>query len=105
SSRRRHTRSDRDWSSDVCSSDLRALARRLGTAAVHVRSDAVRKHLVRVPLDERAGSAAYTADMTARTYARLLEIGVPLADAGFTALLDAKYDRAAQRSAAVAAAA
>src|SRR2546421_8227581 len=25
SSRRRHTRSDRDWSSDVCSSDLRPL--------------------------------------------------------------------------------
>src|SRR2546428_4936092 len=33
SSRRRHTRSDRDWSSDVCSSDLggdEALGRRLG---------------------------------------------------------------------------
>src|SRR6266576_3953846 len=29
SSRRRHTRSLRDWSSDVCSSDLRATARRL----------------------------------------------------------------------------
>src|SRR5206468_4356694 len=27
SSRRRHTRSDRDWSSDVCSSDLRARLR------------------------------------------------------------------------------
>src|SRR2546421_9686420 len=27
SSRRRHTRSDRDWSSDVCSSDLAELAR------------------------------------------------------------------------------
>src|SRR5207249_8975866 len=27
SSRRRHTRSKRDWSSDVCSSDLRCLAR------------------------------------------------------------------------------
>src|SRR5206468_6078171 len=27
SSRRRHTRSDRDWSSDVCSSDLSGLAR------------------------------------------------------------------------------
>src|SRR5206468_9744604 len=27
SSRRRHTRSDRDWSSDVCSSDLRTAAR------------------------------------------------------------------------------
>src|SRR5256712_1815841 len=25
SSRRRHTRSDRDWSSDVCSSDLRSV--------------------------------------------------------------------------------
>src|SRR6478672_12978739 len=29
SSRRRHTRSDRDWSSDVCSSDLVALADQL----------------------------------------------------------------------------
>src|SRR5207249_7609273 len=28
SSRRRHTRSKRDWSSDVCSSDLRPLTRR-----------------------------------------------------------------------------
>src|SRR2546428_2505740 len=28
SSRRRHTRSDRDWSSDVCSSDLIGVARR-----------------------------------------------------------------------------
>src|SRR2546421_5722318 len=27
SSRRRHTRSDRDWSSDVCSSDLRSAPR------------------------------------------------------------------------------
>src|SRR5206468_8795745 len=27
SSRRRHTRSDRDWSSDVCSSDLGAFSR------------------------------------------------------------------------------
>src|SRR2546428_14152764 len=28
SSRRRHTRSDRDWSSDVCSSDLGSMAGR-----------------------------------------------------------------------------
>src|SRR6478672_12134114 len=39
SSRRRHTRSDRDWSSDVCSSDLRArepaprLAHEIGLAS------------------------------------------------------------------------
>src|SRR5206468_7580790 len=36
SSRRRHTRSDRDWSSDVCSSDLYA--------------DFVRQQLLAVPL-------------------------------------------------------
>src|SRR5207249_8495417 len=30
SSRRRHTRSKRDWSSDVCSSDLEGLAERYG---------------------------------------------------------------------------
>src|SRR5690349_25038889 len=33
SSRRRHTRSLRDWSSDVCSSDLRPPCRRHGGAA------------------------------------------------------------------------
>src|SRR3989440_9479345 len=33
SSRRRHTRSDRDWSSDVCSSDLED-GRRLGLAGM-----------------------------------------------------------------------
>src|SRR3712207_9528640 len=38
SSRRRHTRYWRDWSSDVCSSDLRRLAKlRLGIAALHYR--------------------------------------------------------------------
>src|SRR2546429_7376098 len=31
SSRRRHTRCSRDWSSDVCSSDLVLIARRAGT--------------------------------------------------------------------------
>src|SRR5206468_8615319 len=31
SSRRRHTRSDRDWSSDVCSSDLPRLGSRLAS--------------------------------------------------------------------------
>src|SRR5690554_1805099 len=34
SSRRRHTRCGRDWSSDVCSSDLEALMKRLLTNAV-----------------------------------------------------------------------
>src|SRR5699024_11369173 len=34
SSRRRHTRSKRDWSSDVCSSDLRAEIRSVSKKAV-----------------------------------------------------------------------
>src|SRR6266704_1311255 len=63
SSRRRHTRSKRDWSSDVCSSDLRLhLARFVGL--VHVGSAALRRVTVagsllvttrRRRLRERAG--------------------------------------------------
>src|SRR5437868_8799374 len=37
SSRRRHTRSKRDWSSDVCSSDLQALKRSSARRALPVR--------------------------------------------------------------------
>src|SRR5206468_7142601 len=36
SSRRRHTRSDRDWSSDVCSSDLLDLVVRKGPTSLSV---------------------------------------------------------------------
>src|SRR5438067_13734154 len=35
SSRRRHTRSKRDWSSDVCSSDLDAILRALDRLGLH----------------------------------------------------------------------
>src|SRR5699024_11464357 len=39
SSRRRHTRSKRDWSSDVCSSDLFMLTFSIGTAVYGKLSD------------------------------------------------------------------
>src|SRR5206468_4354527 len=39
SSRRRHTRSDRDWSSDVCSSDLNRKAELLANTVEHVAID------------------------------------------------------------------
>src|SRR5690606_40425993 len=42
SSRRRHTRFSRDWSSDVCSSDL---------AAIGVQGDGIRLGEIRVHLD------------------------------------------------------
>src|SRR5207248_11605575 len=56
SSRRRHTRSYGDWSSDVCSSDLRSCARRwrsrwASQKSLPVRSrhgDPDRRHLARV---------------------------------------------------------
>lgn len=69
----------------------RYLARRTG--AVHIRSDAVRKHLGGIPVDERGGQDLYSDEMTAQTYGRLLELGIILADRGWDAILDAKFDR------------
>ena len=78
----------------------RKLARRIG--AVHIRSDAVRKHLAGLPLYERGGGDIYTKEMTDKTYARLLELGIKLAASGYPVILDAKYDREAVRSEALA---
>jgi hypothetical protein len=63
------------------------------TDAIHIRSDSVRKHLAGVPLNERGGDDLYTPAMSEKTYSRLLELGITLARAGFTVVLDAKYDR------------
>jgi uncharacterized protein len=82
------------------STTARYLASKLG--AIHLRSDAVRKHLAGVPLLERGGSELYTAEMTQKTYARLLELGIMLSRAGMSVILDAKYDRAILREAAIA---
>ena len=69
----------------------RYLARRTG--AIHIRSDAVRKHLGGIPLNERGGEDLYSDEMTAQTYGRLLELGIILADRGWDVILDAKFDR------------
>ena len=65
--------------------------------AIQVRSDAVRKHLARIPLDESGTDSIYTPEMTQKTYDRLKELGVLLAKEGYTIILDAKYDRLALR--------
>src|SRR2546428_11948693 len=44
SSRRRHTRSDRDWSSDVCSSDLRLARAECGGGDHGRRAESHRQH-------------------------------------------------------------
>ena len=77
----------------------RYLSRHLRTA--YVRSDAVRKHLAGIPLDQRGDSEIYSPAMTARTYQRLLELGLLLAHDGFTVILDAKYDLRSSRQAVI----
>ncbi|QQE63603.1 adenylyl-sulfate kinase [Leptolyngbya sp. BL0902] len=77
------------------STTAREVARQTG--AIHLRSDAVRKHLAGVPLQERGDQSLYSPEMTQKTYARLLNLGLTLAKAGFTVILDAKYDRQSLR--------
>jgi aminoglycoside phosphotransferase family enzyme/predicted kinase len=82
------------------STTARALARHL--QAIHIRSDAVRKHLGGVPLNQRGDDSLYTPEITQKTYHRLLELGILLASQGFSVILDAKYDQQALRAAAIA---
>lgn len=81
------------------STTAREVARQTG--AIHLRSDAVRKHLAGIPLHQRGDQSLYSLEMTQKTYNRLLQLGLTLAQAGFTVVLDAKYDRAAHRQAAL----
>ncbi|MHC5833862.1 MAG: AAA family ATPase, partial [Nostoc sp.] len=78
----------------------RGLARQLG--AIHLRSDAVRKHLGGIPVWEKGGDDLYTPEMTEKTYTRLLELGIILAKQGFPVILDAKYDKQQLRQDAIA---
>ncbi|WP_404785527.1 AAA family ATPase [Altericista sp. CCNU0014] len=79
----------------------RQLAQKLN--AIHLRSDAVRKHLAAIPLHQRGDrggavdSGIYTPEMTQKTYGILLELGLLLAQQGWPVILDAKYDRRALR--------
>ncbi len=81
----------------------RTLARQFN--ALHIRSDAVRKHLAGVPLDQRGaepgafGGGIYTPEMTQKTYDQLLALALLLAQQGFAVILDAKYDRQVLRQA------
>ena len=61
--------------------------------AIHIRSDAVRKHLAGITLNTTGGEELYSLEMTSKTYQRLLELGIKLAKQGLTVILDAKYDR------------
>ncbi len=75
--------------------------RRFGVSALHIRSDAVRKHLAGISLDESGTDSIYTPEMTQKTYDRLLDLGIALAKEGYAIILDAKYDRLALRQAVI----
>jgi predicted kinase len=70
--------------------------------AIHIRSDAARKHLGGIPLYEKGTAELYSPEMTEKTYRRLLELGILLANQGFSVILDAKYDREKFRQEAIA---
>jgi aminoglycoside phosphotransferase family enzyme/predicted kinase len=72
--------------------------------AIIIRSDAVRKHLASISLEDRGNDEIYSSQMNHKTYDRALELGILLASQGFKVILDAKYDRFALRQQAIAAA-
>jgi aminoglycoside phosphotransferase family enzyme/predicted kinase len=82
------------------STTAKYIARQLG--AIHLRSDAVRKHLAGIPLFAKGGNEIYTEEMTDKTYGRLLHLGIMLAQQGWQVILDAKYDRQRFRQEAIA---
>ncbi|MGB3494618.1 MAG: AAA family ATPase [Elainellaceae cyanobacterium] len=82
------------------STTARLISKQCG--AVQIRSDAVRKHLAGIPLSQRGDDSLYTAEMSQKTYSELLALGVQLAQAGYSIILDAKYDRANFRQEAIA---
>ncbi|MDB9314829.1 AAA family ATPase [Spirulina sp. CS-785/01] len=68
------------------------------TQAIHIRTDAVRKHLAGIGLKEKGNPDIYRPEMSQATYARLAELGKLLVEQGFTVVLDGKYDRLTWRT-------
>jgi uncharacterized protein len=66
--------------------------------AVQIRSDAVRKHLAGIPLEAKGGQELYTAEMSQKTYARMLDLAKLLLIQGFKVILDARYDLVSSRA-------
>ena len=75
------------------------LAKKIG--AIQIRSDAVRKHIAGISLNQTGGDDLYSLEMNQKTYDRLLELGIMLAKIGFPVILDAKYDRISLRKQAI----
>ena len=66
--------------------------------AVWIRSDAVRKQLGGVELNQSGTQGLYSPAMTEKVYQTLFELGKLASAAGFNVILDAKFDRIQWRS-------
>lgn len=90
--------------SGVSGSGKTWLSERLATAtgAIHVRSDLERKRIGGFSGHAASGSAMdqdlYSADMNVRTYARLAECAAEVLAGGFTVIVDATFQRRADRA-------
>jgi predicted kinase len=71
--------------------------------AILIRSDALRKHLAGIELNDTGTKEIYSIAMSQHTYDRLLELGIMLTRSGFSVILDAKYDRYSLRQNAISA--
>src|SRR5690606_39812352 len=69
SSRRRHTRFSRDWSSDVCSSDLETASDRVGIGTLTARL--AKEKIVIIGL---GGTGSYILDFVAKTPVREIRL-------------------------------
>lgn len=67
---------------------------------VMVRSDAIRKHLAGLPLQQRGEAALYSTEMTVRTYTTLIEQARAIVQSGRWVIIDAVHARRAEREAA-----
>ena len=61
--------------------------------AILIRSDALRKHLANIPLNQIGTDDIYTPEMNKKTYSYLIKLGKMVAKQGFNVILDAKFDR------------
>ena len=67
------------------------LAQQIG--AIHIRSDALRKQMSGIALDQRGDDLLYSQENTERTYYRMLELLDDLSSQGLSVVLDATFGK------------
>src|SRR2546427_7499589 len=73
SSRRRHTRFDCDWSSDVCSSDLLALDQHVAQVCQEWQAQGQPAHSIQLLLDARDKTVVFDGEHLRRILVNLLD--------------------------------